>query len=169
MKDFTKDATSLLAYVGGKENIKAVTHCITRMRFVLVDESKADIKKIEALPSAKGTFTQSGQFQVIIGNDVADFYKSFVEVSGIEGVDKNAAKEAAKDNQSPIQKFMSNIAEIFAPLIPALVCGGLILGFRNVIGDIQFGGQTIVEGSQFWAGVHSFLWLIGEAISTSYQ
>ena len=164
MKDFTKDATSLLAYVGGKENIKAVTHCITRMRFVLVDESKADIKKIEALPSAKGTFTQSGQFQVIIGNDVADFYKSFVEVSGIEGVDKNAAKEAAKDNQSPIQKFMSNIAEIFAPLIPALVCGGLILGFRNVIGDIQFGGQTIVEGSQFWAGVHSFLWLIGEAI-----
>lgn len=53
MAKFTDDATHLLEYVGGKENIRAVTHCVTRMRFVLVDEKKADIKKIEALPSTK--------------------------------------------------------------------------------------------------------------------
>ena len=77
MAKFTKDAASLLEYVGGKDNIRAVTHCVTRMRFVLVDEKKADIKKIEALPSTKGTFTQAGQFQVIIGNEVSDYYNEY--------------------------------------------------------------------------------------------
>ena len=62
MAKFTKDATELLKLVGGKENIQAVTHCVTRMRFVLRDPSKADIPSIEDLPSVKGTFTQSGQF-----------------------------------------------------------------------------------------------------------
>ncbi|MFV0393583.1 MAG: PTS system trehalose-specific EIIBC component, partial [Coprobacillaceae bacterium] len=163
MSKFTKDAKNLLIYVGGKENIKAVSHCVTRMRFVLVDESKADIKKIESLPSAKGTFTQSGQFQVIIGNQVQEFYNEFTRVSGIEGV----SKDAAKSNQTTLQKLMSNLGEIFAPLIPALICGGLILGFRNVIGYIKFledGTKTIIEVSKFWNGVHHFLWLIGEAI-----
>lgn len=167
MGKFTSDAKLLLKYVGGKENIKAVTHCITRMRFVLVDPAKADIKKIESLGSAKGTFTQSGQFQVIIGNEVGEFYDDFVTVSGIEGVSKDDAKVASKDNQTPLQKIMSNIAEIFAPLIPALICGGLILGFRNVIDSIYFfenGTKTLVQISQFWAGVDSFLWLIGEAV-----
>jgi len=167
MSKYEKDAKSLLNDVGGKENIKAVTHCVTRMRFVLVDPKKADIKKIEAIHTVKGTFTQSGQFQVIIGNDVSNFYKDFVGVSGIEGVDKSVLKESAKDNQTWIQKLMTNIAEIFTPLIPALVCGGLILGFRNVIGDIKMfddGTKTLVEISQFWSGLHSFLWLIGEAI-----
>ena len=133
MGKFTDDAGKLLEYVGGKENINAVTHCVTRMRFVLADPKKANIKNIESLPSVKGTFTQAGQFQVIIGNEVADFYKDFTQIAGIEGVSKDAVKSAAKDNQTPLQKAMSNIAEIFAPLIPAIVVGGLILGFRNVI------------------------------------
>ena len=64
----------LLTLIGGKENIQAVSHCMTRMRFVLVDPKKADEKAIEELPSVKGTFTQAGQYQVIIGNDVAVFY-----------------------------------------------------------------------------------------------
>ena len=68
MAKYAEDAAKLLELVGGKENISAVTHCMTRMRFVLVDESKADVKAIEDLPAAKGTFTQAGQFQVIIGN-----------------------------------------------------------------------------------------------------
>lgn len=167
MAKFTKDAASLLEYVGGKDNIRAVTHCVTRMRFVLVDEKKADIKKIEALPSTKGTFTQAGQFQVIIGNEVSDYYNEFTKIAGINGVSKDAVKNAAKSNQTFIQRLMSNLAEIFTPLIPALICGGLILGFRSVIGDIKLldnGTKTLVENYQFFAGLYSFLWLIGEAI-----
>lgn len=159
MGKFQNDATKLLEYVGGKENINAVTHCVTRMRFVLADPKKADVKKIESLPSAKGTFTQAGQFQVIIGNEVADFYKDFTAVSGIEGVSKEAAKSVAKDNQTPLQKIMSNIAEIFAPLIPAIICGGLILGFRNILET-----AVVLQDGTFLAGLDKFLWIIGEAV-----
>ena len=129
MGKYTNDAKELLQYVGGKENIAAVSHCITRMRFVLNDPKKADIAKIEALKSVKGSFTQAGQFQVIIGNTVADFYNDFTAVAGIEGVSKDAVKSAAKQNQNALQRIMSVLAEIFAPLIPAIVVGGLILGF----------------------------------------
>nr|WP_330398998.1 glucose PTS transporter subunit EIIB [Lachnoclostridium sp. An76] len=102
------------------------------MRFVLVDSKKANEEEIENLPSVKGTFTQAGQYQVIIGNDVASFYNEFTAYAGIEGVSKDAVKAAAKTNQNPVQKIMGALGEIFAPLIPALICGGLVLGFRNV-------------------------------------
>ena len=167
MGKFSNDARQLLEYVGGKENIAAVSHCATRMRFVLRDTKKADVKKIEEMKVVKGTFTQAGQFQVIIGNEVSTFYNDFMEVSGIDGVSKEEVKAAAKNNMNFLQRLLANLAEIFAPLIPALVVGGLILGFRNVIGDIKLlegGTKTLTQVSQFWSGVHSFLWLIGEAI-----
>ena len=121
MGKYEQDARRLLEYVGGKENIAAVSHCVSRMRFVLNDPAKADVAKIEALKSAKGTFTQAGQFQVIIGNTVSDFYNDFIAVSGIDGVSKDAVKSAAKQNQNALQKVMSVLAEIFAPLIPAML------------------------------------------------
>ena len=167
MGKYEQDARLLLAYVGGKENIAAVSHCVSRMRFVLNDPAKAAVAKNEALKSAKGTFTQAGQFQVIIGNTVNDFYNDFIAVSGIDGVSKEAVKSAAKQNQNALQKVMSVLAEIFAPLIPAIITGGLILGFRNCIDSIYFfnnGTQTLCDISQFWSGVDSFLWLIGEAV-----
>lgn len=165
MGKFTNDSKLLLEYVGGKENINAVSHCVTRMRFVLADPSKADVEKIESIPSAKGTFTQSGQFQVIIGNEVSDFYNEFTKIAGIEGVSKDAVKNAAKSNQTLLQRIMGALGEIFAPIIPALICGGLILGFRNIIGELPiFNGQTLASTSQFWEGTYNFLWLIGEAV-----
>ena len=167
MGKFEKDAQVLLAAIGGKENVSAVTHCATRMRFVLNDDKKADVKAIEAIPAVKGTFTNAGQFQVIVGNDVPIFYNDFTAVSGIEGVSKEAAKSAAKGNQNPIQRVMTMLAEIFTPIIPAIIVGGLILGFRNILEGVEFanlGGKTIVEVSQFWNGVNSFLWLPSEAI-----
>lgn len=167
MGKYSEDAKELLRLVGGKSNIAAVSHCITRMRFVLQDPKKADVEKIEAMKAAKGCFTQSGQFQVIIGNGVADFYNDFVAVAGIEGVSKDAVKQAAKQNQTVLQRIVSVLAEIFAPLIPAIITGGLILGFRNCIDSMylfQNGTKTLCDISQFWSGIDSFLWLIGEAI-----
>lgn len=167
MSKYSNDIRELLDYIGGKDNIGAVSHCATRMRFVLKDTKIADENKIKKIKSVKGTFTQAGQFQVIIGNDVPTFYNEFTEIAGIDGVSKDSVKNAAKSNMNLAQRLMSNIAEIFAPLIPALIIGGLILGFRNIIGDIKMfddGTKTLVETSQFFAGVHSFLWLIGEAI-----
>ena len=125
------------------------------------------LEAIEAIPAVKGTFTQAGQFQVIIGNDVAIFYNEFTACAGIEGVSKDAVKAAAQTNQSLLQRIMGTLGEIFAPIIPALICGGLILGFRNIIGEINFlggGTQSLADVSQFWAGMYSFLWIIGEAV-----
>ena len=136
MGKYEQDARLLLEYVGGKENIAAVSHCVSRMRFVLNDPAKADVAKIEALKSAKGPFTQAGQFQVIIGNTVSDFYNDFIAVSGIDGVSKDAVKSAAKQNQNALQKVMSVLAEIFAPLIPAIVYAGISGSFRVVFGAI---------------------------------
>ena len=175
MGKYMQDAQALLPLVGGKENISAVTHCVTRMRFVLVDPARAQVDKIEEIACVKGTFTQAGQFQVIIGNDVAEFYNDFTAVSGTEGVSKEAAKQAAGSNQSPLQRAMGVLGEIFAPLIPALISGGLILGFRNIIGEVNFfdatgafnlegGVMSIADISTFWMGVYNFLWLIGEAV-----
>ncbi|SFE81618.1 PTS system trehalose-specific EIIBC component [Trichococcus pasteurii] len=164
MVDFNKDAKDLLEYIGGSDNISAVSHCATRMRFVLKDPTAANVKKIEDIPAVKGTFTQAGQFQVIIGNEVPQFYNEFAKVSGKEGVSKDEAKAAAKQNQNVVQRAMAVLAEIFTPLIPAIVVGGLILGFRNVLEGINFANGTIVSNSQFWTGVNDFLWLIGEAI-----
>lgn len=167
MGKYTQDARQLLDLIGGKENIAAVSHCVTRMRFVLTDPSKADVEAIEAMKVVKGSFTQAGQFQVIIGNTVADFYNDFVKVAGVEGVSKDAVKQAAKQNQNIVQRIITALAEIFAPLIPAIITGGLILGFRNCIDSIYFfenGTKTLCDISQFWSGLDSFLWLIGEAI-----
>ena len=167
MGKFEQEAKDLLQAIGGKENVTAVTHCATRMRFVLGDEKKANVKAIESIPAVKGTFTNAGQFQVIIGNDVPIFYNDFSAVSGIEGVSKEAAKSAAKSNQNAVQRVMTTLAEIFTPIIPALIVGGLILGFRNVLEGVHWSmlnGKTITEVSQFWAGINHFLWLPGEAI-----
>ena len=167
MGKFEQEAKDLLTAIGGKENVTAVTHCATRMRFVLGNDKKADVKTIEAIPAVKGTFTNAGQFQVIIGNDVPIFYNDFTAVSGIEGVSKEAAKSAAKRNQNPVQRVMTTLAEIFTPLIPALIVGGLLLGLQNVLGSIQFsnlGGKTIVEVSKFWEGVNEIVSVISGAI-----
>lgn len=167
MGKFEKEAKDLLDAIGGKENVTAVSHCATRMRFVLGDGKKANVKAIEAIPVVKGTFTNAGQFQVIIGNDVPIFYNDFTAVSGIEGVSKEAAKSAAKSKQNPLQRVMATLAEIFTPIIPALIVGGLILGFRNVLEGVHWSmldGKTITEVSKFWSGINHFLWLPGEAI-----
>lgn len=167
MGKYAEDSKELLRLVGGRENIAAVSHCVTRMRFVLNDPGKADVPGIEAMKVVKGSFTQSGQFQVIIGNAVSDFYNDFVAVVGIEGVSKDAVKQAAKQNQNVVQRILTALAEIFAPLIPAIITGGLILGFRNCIDSLYLfenGTKTLCDISQFWSGIDSFLWLIGEAV-----
>ena len=127
MGKYTQDAQQLLRLIGGKENIAAVSHCVTRMRFVLNDPSKADVEAIEAMKVVKGSFTQAGQFQVIIGNAVADFYNDFVKVAGVEGVSKDAVKQAAKKNQNVLQKVIAALAESFAPLIPAIMAAFVLV------------------------------------------
>lgn len=150
MGKFSNEAKQLLAFLGGRENISAATHCMTRLRLVLADPAKADVKSIEALPTVKGTFTQAGQFQIVIGNEVAQYYADLAELAGIQNTaTKDEVKAAAKQNQNPLQRAVTNLAEIFAPLIPAIIVGGLLLGFRSVLGDI-----AMVDGKSLAGHLH---------------
>ncbi|ENM5761540.1 PTS trehalose transporter subunit IIBC [Vibrio mimicus] len=160
-----QDVARLIELVGGEGNIASVTHCLTRLRFVLNHPDQADKAGLEALSMVKGCFTNAGQFQVVIGTEVDQVYKMLLEQTGKQAASKEDAKIAARQNMSILERGISHLAEIFVPLLPAIITGGLILGFRNVIGDIRmFDGKTLTEISQFWASVHAFLWLIGEAI-----
>ncbi len=160
-----QDVVRLIELIGGNDNIASVSHCLTRLRFVLNDTEKADSKQIETIAMVKGCFTNAGQFQVVIGTEVDEVYKILLQLTGKSEASKDDAKLAARKNMNALERGISHLAEIFVPLLPAIITGGLILGFRNVIGDIKmFDGQTLTEISQFWASVHAFLWLIGEAI-----
>ena len=166
MGKYQDEAKKLLELVGGKDNIASVTHCATRMRFALVDETKASVKEIQGLPTVKGTFTNAGQFQVIMGNDVGDFYKDFIGVSGIESASKEDVKKAAMTKQPLLQRMVAHLAEIFVPLIPALVAGGLMLGLGNFLqANLPFlGGKSFKETSEMARVILFFTDWIGGAV-----
>ncbi|WP_105629901.1 PTS trehalose transporter subunit IIBC [Cronobacter malonaticus] len=160
-----QDIDKLITLVGGRENIATVSHCITRLRFVLNQPSKADPKAIEQLPMVKGCFTNAGQFQVVIGTNVGDYYQALIATSGHSAASKEQAKLAARQNMKWHERLISHFAEIFFPLLPALISGGLILGFRNVIGDVPMhDGKTLAQMFPSLKTIYDFLWLIGEAI-----
>nr|MDK7287412.1 PTS trehalose transporter subunit IIBC [Escherichia coli] len=159
------DIDRLIELVGGRGNIATVSHCITRLRFVLSQPANARPKEIEQLPMVKGCFTNAGQFQVVIGTNVGDYYQALIASTGQAQVDKEQVKKAARQNMKWHEQLISHFAEIFFPLLPALISGGLILGFRNVIGDLPMSnGQTLAQMYPSLQTIYDFLWLIGEAI-----
>ncbi|WKB38966.1 PTS trehalose transporter subunit IIBC [Escherichia coli] len=122
------DIDRLIELVGGRGNIATVSHCITRLRFVLNQPANARPKEIEQLPMVKGCFTNAGQFQVVIGTNVGDYYQALIASTGQAQVDKEQVKKAARQNMKWHEQLISHFAEIFFPLLPALISGGLILG-----------------------------------------
>lgn len=162
-----QEADHLLTQLGGKTNIKSIAHCVTRLRVVAVDESLVNLVAIDEIPIVKSAFKSAGQIHVVIGSDVDQYFKQFTTLTGLneQQTNKEQLKVTAKSNMKPLERMLSYLSDIFIPLLPAIITGGLILGFRNVIGDIPlFNGQTLISQSVFWNGVNDFLWLIGEAI-----
>lgn len=157
--------TQLITLVGGQANIASVTHCLTRFRFVLNHPEQADVDTIKKLPAVKGCFTNAGQFQVIIGTDVDRYYQALIAQLGMGEMSKEEVKVAAKHNMAWGERLIANLAEIFVPLIPALIAGGLLLGLRNVIGEVQFSQQqTLVDLFPWLKTLYDFLWIPCEAI-----
>ena len=161
----TTSIMQLIELVGGKENIASVTHCLTRLRFALVDPKIANVEAIEELPFVKGCFNNAGQFQVIIGTDVDRYYKLLTEQLNIDEATKEQTKAAAKQNMSWFERLISNLAEIFVPLLPALIAGGLLLGLRNVIGQMPtIDNKPLIHTFSWLIPINDFLWLPCEAI-----
>ncbi len=146
--DFKQLATTILENVGGKENVKSVVHCATRLRFTLVDSSKANT---EALSKTKGVLKvvdAGGQYQIVIGPDVPQVYQEVIALGGFEAkAAVEDAKAAADDNRSPLSKALEGIASIFQPVIPAICGAGLlkaVLALCSVLKWIDTTGQTYI-------------------------
>ncbi|MFK3959737.1 PTS system trehalose-specific EIIBC component [Pseudalkalibacillus hwajinpoensis] len=152
----------ILEAIGGKENISTATHCVTRLRLVLHDESKVDTKALEENELVKGSFSANGQFQVVIGQGTVDkVYKIFAEMADIESASKQDVKDAAASKQNILQRGVKTLADIFIPILPAIVTAGLLLGINNILTapDIFF-SDPLVEVYPQWADLASIINLI---------
>ena len=164
-KNLIEAITKLIDLVGGKENVASVTHCLTRLRFALVDPKAANVDAIEELPFVKSCFNNAGQFQVIIGTNVDSYYKSLIQQLNLDEASKEETKAAAKKNMSLFERFISNLAEIFVPLLPALIAGGLLLGLRNIIGEMPtIDDKPLIQTYAWLVPIYNILWLPCEAI-----
>ena len=132
--DYRKSATEVLAAIGGSSNIASAAHCATRLRLVIVDNSKVDKKTLENVEGVKGVFEASGQLQIIYGTGTVDkVYDEFINVAGISGATKEEAKAAAAANINVFQRFIKTLGDIFVPIIPAIVASGFLMGIMNAL------------------------------------
>lgn len=136
-KDYKDEAQQLLDLIG-VDNVVSVTHCQTRLRFVLKDRSQVDDKKVEALPDVKGVFDGSGQYQVIIGtgtvNKVYESIENLNVVNAIYGKDENdAAAAEPAENQGWVKRLMAMLSGIFVPIVPVIAATGLFLGLKSML------------------------------------
>lgn len=157
-----QNVAQLIEFLGGRENIATVSYCLTRLRFSLKDESQVNTKAIATLPMVKANFSVAGQYQIVVGQNVSNYYLYLCRELGL-------SQDQSEYEASPksYERLISHFAEIFIPLLPALIAGGLILGLRNLISEIKWfddGTKSLSEISEFGATIHDFFGLIGEAI-----
>lgn len=158
-----KTVELIVQAVGGAENITSATHCVTRLRFVLQDEGKVNKEQLENLDIVKGTFSSSGQYQVVIGQGLVDkVYKELVDITGISESSKEETKRAAEKKLNPLQRAIKTLADIFIPILPAIVTAGLLMGINNILtgADIFYEGKSVVDVHQQWADFASIINLI---------
>lgn len=133
----------------GEDNIQAAAHCATRLRLVLKDNDKVDQKALDANDDVKGTFVANDQFQIIIGaGDVNKVYDEFVKITGVREASTADLKAVAGANKknNPVMAFIKVLSDIFVPIVPALVAGGLLMAINNVLtAQHLFGPQSLVE------------------------
>ena len=148
-KKYQTAAEEILRLVGGKENVISAAHCATRLRLVLKDEKKADVEGILNTELVKGQFATGGQFQeLIIGSGIVDeVYKYFIQYADIQESSKNEVKKAADQKMNFLQRLVKMLADVFVPIIPALVASGLLMGLNNILTaqGLFAANQSLVE------------------------
>ena len=151
--DYAKIASQVIANVGGKENIKSVAHCATRLRFQLKNNDLRNEEAISDLDGVKGVFLTQSQFQIIFGSGLVNLICDEVQKQ-IGDVSSAAGEEEKEEKQgSVVQRFVKMLSDIFVPIIPAIVAGGLLMGFNNILTAGLFDGRSIIELYPQWKGV----------------
>ncbi|MGX4765031.1 PTS system trehalose-specific EIIBC component [Bacillus mojavensis] len=163
MGELNRSARQIVEAVGGAENIAAATHCVTRLRFALIDESKVDQEALDQIDVVKGSFSTNGQFQVVIGQGTVNkVYTELVKETGIGESTKDDVKKASEKNMNPLQRAVKTLADIFIPILPAIVTAGLLMGINNILTaqGIFFNTKSIVQVYPQWADLANMINLI---------
>lgn len=133
MKENQRIAKEIIAAIGGKENVRSIAHCATRLRIMVQDEEKIDQNAVEAIDKVKGAFFNSGQFQIILGTGTVNRIYEEVEKLGVVGKSKQAQKEEVKRQQTGWKRAIRSFGDVFVPIIPVLVATGLFMGLRGLV------------------------------------
>jgi len=164
--DYNKVAKEVIEAVG-KDNLVAAAHCATRLRLVLKDDSKVDQAALDNNADVKGTFKSDGQYQVIIGpGDVNFVYEELIKATGLKEVSTDDLKQiAAKDKKfNPLMALIKLLSDIFVPIIPALVAGGLLMALRNFLTSAGlFGPKSLEEMYPAIKGLSAMIQLMSAA------
>ena len=165
--DHAKVAGEVVEAVGGASNISAAAHCATRLRLVIADESKINQQALDDNEDLKGTFAAGGMFQIIVGpGDVDQVYANMVANHGVREVSKDEAKEEAEEGGNLFSRFIKMIADIFVPILPALVAGGLMMAINNVMtAEGLFGAKSL---TQMYPGIADYAALINMVSSAAF-
>ena len=131
---YAKTAREILNCIGVGENVISSAHCATRLRLVLKDESKINMDALEQIELVKGNFNNGGQFQIILGTGIVDkVYAEFVKIGNVAEMTKEEVKQEAAKKMNPVQKLLKTLADVFVPILPALVASGLLMGINNIL------------------------------------
>jgi trehalose PTS system EIIBC or EIIBCA component len=161
--ELRQQAEEILAALGGKENIQAATHCVTRLRLALADEGKVDKEALQNIDVVKGSFSANNQYQVVIGQGTVDkVYKEFIRVAEVGESTKDEVKETVSKKGNPLQRALKTLGDIFIPILPAIVTAGLLLGIHNILNNpgIFFDSASIIEVYPQWAGIADMIYVI---------
>lgn len=137
----TELARKIMSFIGGKENIRTATHCMTRLRLTLFDNAKTDLAALKNLSGILGVVETADQLQIILGPGIVNkVANEIATLTAIQLGEVRDLKTAIKDkNRSPFKLFLQRLAYIFLPLIPAIVASGMVAGLANLA--VQFGAE----------------------------
>lgn len=148
--DHRKCASEILKELGGKENLISAAHCATRLRLVIADNSKVNKKNLEDIDGVKGVFEASGQLQIIIGTGTVNkVYDEFIALAGVSAFSKDEVKQAAAAKGSFFQRVIKTLGDVFVPIIPAIVAGGLIMGIMEALNFMANNGIISINQSGY--------------------
>ena len=164
MADIKGDVTKIVDLIGGKDNIESATHCITRLRLILKDQSKVNDKELEKVDIVQGTFLAGGQFQIVIGPSVPKVYDEFIKQTDAKAESMEAVKTEGRQKQNWLQQLVRLLGDIFIPIIPAIVASGLLMGINNVLSNkgIFYAKASFIQMHSSWAGVNDIIQLIAQ-------
>jgi len=132
--DYPTISKQILKSIGGKENLQALAHCATRLRLALKDENKIDEDAIEKIDGVKGQFKVAGQYQIIFGSGIVNkVYMAMAETTGMKDMSTKDVASVGASKQNILQRAVKDLSDIFVPIIPAIVAGGLLMGIFNVL------------------------------------